>query len=279
MTTSFQTNSDRFLGLADIYDEARPRLPSSVTSLVSSYLCNRRPSFIVDLGCGTGLSTRPWAEGFPDATIVGVDPNPEMLACARARSRSESKIEYRQGFSHSTGIESSRADIVAISQAFHWMDPTSTLAEVARILRPDGGVLVVADCNWPPSIPGCWRSEKAFEQCRDNCDRIVSERNLAPKLQRWDKLGHLSSIRSKSPPSAFEWCREVHLHSQDEGTFKRLVMLCESQGGVKTAVKDGKVSRKDVGLEILEHVSEEEMGDQPRRWVWSYTLEIAFRGK
>jgi len=49
------------------------------------------PQLIADLGCGTGISTRLFATaGHP---VVGIDPNAEMLATARA----EGAQDYRGG--------------------------------------------------------------------------------------------------------------------------------------------------------------------------------------
>ena len=53
-----KANSDRFLGLAEVYDSSRPSIPPCVCDVITSYL-SRKPRVIVDLGCGTGLSTRP----------------------------------------------------------------------------------------------------------------------------------------------------------------------------------------------------------------------------
>jgi len=39
----------------------------------------------VDLGCGPGNSTEVVAANFPDATVIGIDSSPEMIAAARKR--------------------------------------------------------------------------------------------------------------------------------------------------------------------------------------------------
>ena len=55
-----QLNADRFMGFADVYDNARPKCPEKVKDIILKYLgCN--PSIVVDLGCGTGLTTTIWS--------------------------------------------------------------------------------------------------------------------------------------------------------------------------------------------------------------------------
>ena len=43
------------------------------------------------------------------------------------------------------------ADIVICSQAFHWMDPQTTLNEVYRILKPNG-IFAIINADYPPII-------------------------------------------------------------------------------------------------------------------------------
>jgi trans-aconitate 2-methyltransferase len=53
-----------------------------------------KPGTVVDLGCGPGELTATLAGRWPDATVVGIDSSPEMIAKARAL---ESPVEFRIG--------------------------------------------------------------------------------------------------------------------------------------------------------------------------------------
>eukprot|EP00727_Mastigamoeba_balamuthi_P010203 m51a1_g5805 hypothetical protein (284) ;mRNA; r:135959-136915 len=279
-----QANSERFEGFADVYDRARPRLPRSVVDIVCAYVGPRGAELrtLVDLGSGTGLSARPWALAHPRARVVCVDPCADMLGQARrsaadvpSSSPSPQPLEFVRAFAHETGLPAGVADVVQVSQAFHWMEPSATLAEAARLLR-SGGVLAVVDCAWPPVIPGCWRSERAFERVQQAGDRLSAERGLTDRVRRWDKRGHADSLRTKAPAGAFEWVRQVLLHAEDEGDAARLVALAESQGGVQTALKGG-ATREELGLTDLERTAREEMGEGASRWLWGYTVLLALR--
>ena len=50
------SNAERFTGFAAIYDQARPHLPAFPREVIRRYL-GHAPDTVVDLGCGTGLST------------------------------------------------------------------------------------------------------------------------------------------------------------------------------------------------------------------------------
>ena len=153
--TAVDGNMDRFSGFADLYDANRPSPPRGLGPLLVSYANVPRPA-VVDLGSGTGLSSR-WAASWA-GSVIGIEPNGDMRATAE--SRPTSGVTYRPGVSHRTGLGDGVADVVLAVQAMHWMEPEPTLAEVARILRP-GGVFAIADADWPP-VAGVVGAEQAW---------------------------------------------------------------------------------------------------------------------
>lgn len=126
---------------AAAYDALRPAPPIILVDIFTQLLRRERPQLVVDIGCGTGLSTRPWA-GRAEA-VIGIEPNAEMRAQAD-RATTHPAIRYQDGLSTATGLPDACADLVTISQALHWMEPGPTFAEVARILRP-GGIFAAYD--------------------------------------------------------------------------------------------------------------------------------------
>lgn len=125
------------MGYADVYHMARPRGPRFVVDCLINYL-GYFPQTVVDLGCGTGLSTRLW--GTAAAEVIGVEPSPDMIAYAQEHRVPKQNIRFVNAFAHETGLAPECADLVTCSQSFHWMEPEETLQEVNRILKP-GGIL------------------------------------------------------------------------------------------------------------------------------------------
>src|SRR5215218_257245 len=100
--------------------------PAELGDLLQLY-AGGRPRRVVDLGSGTGLSTR-WAARWADE-VVGVEPSDDMRAAAEARAIRNAA--YVKGWSHATGLADASADIVVAVQALHWMEPDPTFREVA----------------------------------------------------------------------------------------------------------------------------------------------------
>jgi SAM-dependent methyltransferase len=148
-------NMDRFSGFAGLYDANRPSPPRALGPLLVSYANVSQPA-VVDLGSGTGLSSR-WATAWA-GSVIGIEPNDDMRSTAE--SGHTPGVTYLPGVSHRTGLADRVADVVLAVQAMHWMEPETTLAEVARILRP-GGVFAIADADWPP-VSGVARAEQAW---------------------------------------------------------------------------------------------------------------------
>lgn len=220
-------NAQRFTGFADIYDQARPSLPPQAVEFVCRYL-GHKPELVVDLGCGTGLSTLAWKQ--TAGSVVGIEPSEDMLAVARGKACDN--VRFCRGTGDSTGLSDECADAVICSQSFHWMEPFSTLREVSRILKP-GGVFATVDCDWPPTAD--WRAEKVYDDLYRAVRRLESELpDVRESFVRYEKSKHLSNMRESG---YFRYCRELVFFHTEEGCAQRLIRLLLSQGSLQTILK------------------------------------------
>ena len=184
-----EKNANRFKGFEDIYENARPAMPFYPVKVIKKYL-GKVPELVVDLGCGTGLSTFNWQDNCVGA--IGVDPNKDMLKIALAKQNDH--IIFQNGFSHKTNIDDNCVDAVVCSQSFHWMEPVATLNEINRILK-NGGVFTTVDCDWPPVSN--WKVEKAYTELFIKVLEIESSHeSLRDSFVRYSKDKHLANIHN-----------------------------------------------------------------------------------
>ncbi len=132
----------RFSGLADAYARYRPGYPESAVAFVLDRCGLREGSVLVDVGCGTGISSRLFAAH--GLRVIGIEPNADMRAAAEAEPAAAGiRPTYRAGRAEATGLPTASADVVLAAQAFHWFEPSATLPEFHRILRPRGWIVLL----------------------------------------------------------------------------------------------------------------------------------------
>jgi SAM-dependent methyltransferase len=101
------------------------------------------PTLVVgDLGCGTGQLTEVVAPYVRQ--VIAVDSSADMLDAARHRVGGARNVDLRQGELENLPIDAGELDAAMLSLVLHYSpSPGRALADVGRVLRPGGRVLVV----------------------------------------------------------------------------------------------------------------------------------------
>ena len=220
-------NKDRFLGFVDVYDQARPEMPEYPIEIITKYL-NKKAGIVVDLGCGSGLSTTAWKDHCE--AVIGIEPSDDMFRIANKKT--DKAISFKKAFAHETGLSSDCADVAICSQSFHWMNPELTLAEVNRILKA-GGIFATVDYDWPPVCK--WEAEAAHKQLFYKVSCLEDEhKDLKDAYIRWDKNKHLSNIERSG---YFRYQREIVFANRELCDAQRLISMTLSQSGLQSIIK------------------------------------------
>lgn len=138
---------------------------------VASYLPSRPTA--IDLGCGPGLYLRDLGERYPAATLYGYDVTPAMIAYGQelAYTGARPTLALRDVTAEALPHPSGTAHLVTISSVLHVFDePLPVLAEIRRVLGPEGIFLLVDWVRQPLQAYLAWRREALGE------DEVVSRR-------------------------------------------------------------------------------------------------------
>lgn len=128
-----KSSKTRFSATVKNYDQYRPSYPTKLIDWVITSTKIKPSDTVVDIGCGTGISTRLFAEkGF---SVIGIDPNNDMLKDARKRG---SSVIYQKGGAEKSNLPANSASLIISAQAFHWFRIDDTMKEFKRILKPGG---------------------------------------------------------------------------------------------------------------------------------------------
>ena len=131
---------------------------------------------ILDVGCGTGTLALLLKRRAPGARLVGLDPDPEVLARAAAKARRAAvEVEWHQGFApDSAGL--GQFDHVVSTLVFHQVSPIGKAAGLKAMYeatRPGGSVHIADYCRQPD-----WLMRQLFRAIQVVDGRVNTQANV-----------------------------------------------------------------------------------------------------
>lgn len=145
------------------YERGRPGYPPEAIDALVRDLCLERRSVVVDLAAGTGKLTRDLTRRF-DA-VIAIEPLAEMR---QQLARTAPAAKVLDGTAERVPLPDASADAVFVAQAFHWFDGRRALDEIARVLRPGGGLALLWNTTPWERRESAWfaRLDDALERSR-----------------------------------------------------------------------------------------------------------------
>ncbi len=117
------------------------------------------PQVIVDVGCGTGRGMQWLRTRFDAAQILGVDVSQGMLAVAGRQSPGAQLV---CGDATALPLAPHSVDLLFANLVLPWCDPQALLAEFARVLSPDG--LLLMTTTGPATLQEVRRAWRGIDQ-------------------------------------------------------------------------------------------------------------------
>jgi len=110
---------------------------------------------VLDVGSGSGWLCRRIA-GKVQGRVVGIDVSDGMVRRAQLASAGYSNLTYLQGRAEQIPWESGFfTKVISVESAYYWPDPARGLAEIFRVLDPDGSASILI--NYYRDNPHCHR--------------------------------------------------------------------------------------------------------------------------
>ena len=183
------------------YDRARPSYPADLVDRIVAASPGRD---VLDVGCGTGISSRLFQAA--GCLVLGIDPDSRMAELARRGGTAAEVAKFEDWDPAGRSF-----DAVIAAQAWHWVDPAAGAARAAAVLRPGGRLAVFWNAFEPPAalreafaevfarvLPGSpfgefWK-RPALDAYRLGCERAADGMRLAGGfcaaeewLSRWER--------------------------------------------------------------------------------------------
>ncbi len=207
-----------FARTADAYARGRPSYPGEAIDRLASAFELDDESTVLDLAAGTGqLSALLHARV---GRTLAVEPAPAM----RARITADLPgVDVLDGVAEAIPLRDGEVDAVVVGEAFHWFDPPVALTEIARVLRPGGGLAMLwntstwtlestqwlrdfqrivahhkAEAGGYPSGQGRWREGfehsdefEELEHTEFSHTQIMIPRNFLAQVASWSWIANL----------------------------------------------------------------------------------------
>jgi SAM-dependent methyltransferase len=150
--------------VAETYHRIRPPHSQPLLDRAQEQLGLAADARVLDLAAGTGRLTRELARRF--AYVVAVEPDDDMRALI-------SDGDVLAGTAEAIPLGDASVDAAFVGEAFHWFDAAVAIPELARVLRPRGGLAIVSTHWWEtePPLP-----EAALALLREPYQRSLPER-------------------------------------------------------------------------------------------------------
>ena len=225
---------------------------------------------VLDIGCGTGQTTRDAARAAAAGQVLGVDISAPMLERARQLTDEEglSNVNYVQADAQVHRFSTELFD-VAISRfgTMFFTDPVAAFTNIGRALSPAARLVMMVwqDQNsneWPSAIRRSLAADRTLP---------APSRNLAPF-----SLGDPATVRSILGPAGFD---EISFKDVNEPVYygrdsaaaldfvSSFLMTQEMLEGLDTATKERAVER--LRATLVEHETDRGVWFDSRAWIVS----------
>lgn len=133
----------------DMLRETGRRSDAHIARYQWAALYVRPGDVVIDAACGLGYGSAQLAQGTAAGRVIGVDDSEYAVEYARANYGLEAVEFHRTDAANLRFLENSSVDVVVSMETLeHLPNPSAFLAEVRRVLRPSGRLLVSVPNEW-----------------------------------------------------------------------------------------------------------------------------------
>lgn len=174
----------------------RPAYSLQIITAILKYMdYDKQTKFTVaDVGAGTGKLTKVLLEMGLNVPFA-VEPNDQMRE-EGINYTSGHPIKWLKGSGEVTNLENNSVNWLTMASSFHWTDPTKSLPEFSRVLKPGGYFTAI----WNPRNIGSSKLHTEIEdiiyKISPNIQRVSSGSKSHTK--NWDEIltstGHFKDV-------------------------------------------------------------------------------------
>lgn len=113
---------------------------------------------VLEVGCGAGVGVEQAALVAALGRVYGIEPSEKLLTAARVRNADairDGYVELQQGTaSRLPWPDATITATYSVNSPRDWPEPVANLAEIRRVMRPDGRLALVIQAPWRTARDG-----------------------------------------------------------------------------------------------------------------------------
>lgn len=142
------TVREQYNQMAAVYDQRWSNYVANTLSFLKTWAQIAPQATVLDVACGTGEFERLVLVEHPTQQMVGVDISEKMLLVAKQKCRDYPSISFHMASASALPFADHSFDVIVSASSFHYFDdPDAALAEMKRVLNPDGKVVILDWCK------------------------------------------------------------------------------------------------------------------------------------
>ncbi|GAA6618370.1 class I SAM-dependent methyltransferase [Scytonema sp. NUACC26] len=194
-----------FNQVALLYDQVRPGYPKALFDDVVSLSGITPPGRILEIGCGTGQATVPFAgRGY---RILCIELGENLGLVAQQKLAIYPLVEVRIGAFEDWPVEKNAFDLVISATAFHWLDPTIAYKKTAQALSIGGALALFWNEHVYSDASNGFFEEVQELYCRFVPELVKDEKPLTREYEVPSKIGEIeqTGLFGKVTYRSYQW--------------------------------------------------------------------------
>ena len=188
------------------YDEVRPGYPNKLIEDIISISCIPEDGRILEIGCGTGQATIPFAKRGYSMTCLDIGKN--MVALCKNKCQKYTPVHVYPISFEEWKPEMNSFDIVISATAFHWISPEIGYRKATQILKDSGYIAIFSNLHPTPYTGFFQAVQKVYRnvipEWRDPCNGPPTENKIKSTVNYINKTGLFEKVLVKR----YSWTEE-----------------------------------------------------------------------
>jgi ubiquinone/menaquinone biosynthesis C-methylase UbiE len=244
---NWKEESERFDGVADLYEAHRPSYPTELIDDIISFSGIQPGGWILEIGSGTGKATILFARrGF---SMLCLEPGQNLLAVAIEKLKPYQQVTFERIRFEDWPAGQGEFDLVVSAQAFHWVPKEVRDVKAASVLKKAGHIALFWHM-YPPiaGAVGSALSQVYWERAPELVQRYTVPEQFEPVIESRARSlgegGYFEAVEVRTYPWSARYTRQEyvgllntysdHLRLSDQrrgALFEEVAEVIEQYGG------------------------------------------------